>query len=88
MDHNTMGTIMDKMSEEPGLGVKTDSQLTAMMKQRFKLNNIRDFAIHEHVEFKRTGQGTQVIMDYEVRVPLFYNLDLIASFNKEIKLRD
>lgn len=88
MDHNTMSTIMDKMAEEDGLGIKTDSQLLDVMKQRFKLNNIRDFPIHEHVEIKRSGRGTDVVLDYEVRMPLIQNIDMIASFNKQIELRD
>ncbi len=88
MDHNTMSTIMDKMAEEPGMGLKTDTQLVAVMKKRFKLNNIRDFPIREHVEFKRSGKGTEAIMDYEVRLPMVHNLDLIASFNKEIELKN
>ena len=88
MDHNTMSTIMDKMAEENGLGIKTDAQLIDVMKQRFKLNNIRDFPIHEHVEFKRSGRGTDVVLDYEVRMPLIQNIDMIASFNKQIELRD
>ena len=88
MDHNTMSNIMDKMQAETGLGVKTDFQLIDLMKKRFKLNNIRDFPIHEHTEFKRSGRGTDVVLDYEVRIPMISNLDVIASFNKEIELRD
>ena len=88
MDHNTMATILDKMAVEQGLGGRTDSQLIDMLRQRFKLNNIRDFPIHEHVEFKRSGKGTEVIMDYEVRMHVIHNIDMIASFNKEIALRD
>ena len=88
MDHNTMSNIMDKMQDETGLGVKTEFQLIDLMKKRFKLNNIRDFPIHEHIDFKRSGRGTDVVLDYEVRIPLISNLDVIASFNKEIELRD
>ena len=88
MDHNTMSNIMDKMQDETGLGVKTDFQLIDLMKKRFKLNNIRDFPIHEHTEFKCSSRGTDVVLDYEVRIPLISNLDVIASFNKEIELRD
>ena len=88
MDHNTMSNIMDSMADEDDLGLKTDSQLIDVMKKRFKLNNIRDFPIREHVEIKRSSRGTDVVLDYEVRMPLISNLDLIASFNKEIELRD
>ena len=88
MDHNTISNIMDKMQAETGLGVKTDFQLIDLMKNRFKLNNIRDFPIHEHTEFKLISRGTDVVLDYEVRIPMISNLDVIASFNKEIELRD
>jgi len=88
MDHNTMSNIMDKMQDETGLGVKTEFQLIDLMKKRFKLNNIRDFPIHEHLVFKRSSLATDVVLDYEVRIPLISNLDVIASFNKEIELRD
>lgn len=88
MDHNTMSNILDKMATEQGLGAKSDGELRGMMRQRFKVNNIRDFDINQHVNFERTGRGTDVVMDYEVRLPLFQNVDLIASFNKEIELRD
>ena len=88
MDHNTMSSIMDGMSEEEGLGSKRDSQIIDMMIQRFKLNNIRDFPVKEHVEVKRGKRGTDIILDYEVRIPMVHNLDVIASFNKEIELRD
>ena len=88
MDHSTMSSIMDKMAEEPGLGVKGDNELRTIMKKRFKLNNIRDFDLNQHVEFERTGRGTDVVMDYEVRLPLIHNVDMIASFNKEVELKD
>ena len=88
LDHNTMSTLIDKLAAEPGVGLRGDGELRAMMKQRFKMNNIRDFDIEEHVVIKRTPQGTEVVMDYEVRLPLFFNLDLIASFDKEAKLSD
>jgi len=29
-----------------------------------------------------------VILDYEVRVPLFYNLDLIARFDKSVSFKN
>ena len=88
LDHSTMSTLLDKMAAEPGVSLRGDGELRAMMKQRFKMNNIRDFDIEEHVVIKRTPQGTEVIMDYEVRLPLFFNLDLIAAFDKEAKLSD
>lgn len=87
-DHNIMSNVMDSMAEESGLGIRTDADLRDMLKQRFKMNNIREFDIKQHVKFERTGRGTEVVMDYEVRLPLVHNLDIIASFDKRVILRD
>ncbi len=88
MDHNTMSTILDKMSEEPGLGSLGDGSIRDDMRKRFKLNNIRDFDLGKHVSIERHGRGTDVLLDYEVRMPLIHNLDLIAKFDKKVELRD
>ena len=69
MDHNTMSNILDKMGDEQGLGSKGDGELRDIIKKRFKLNNIRDFDIKQHIQFVRTGRGTDIVMDYEIRLP-------------------
>ncbi len=89
MDHNTMSTVMDKMAQEPGMGSKPDSGIMDSMRQRLKLNNIRDFDLKQHVVVDRSNaRGPELILDYEVRVPLVHNLDLIATFYKKVELRD
>lgn len=88
LDHNTMSSVLDKMAEEPGLASNSDGQLREILKKRFKLNNIREFDIKEHVKFPRNGQGTSVVLDYEVRMPLAGNVDMIASFNKTVELKN
>ena len=42
----------------------------------------------ENVKFKRRNRGIDIVLDYEVRVPLISNLELIASFKKEVELND
>jgi len=88
MNHNTMSKILDKMESESGLSGKNDSQLIELMNKRFRLNNIRDFPIGENVKFTRKNRGIDIVLDYEVRVPLISNLELIASFKKEVELND
>ena len=89
LDHNTMSTVMDKMAEEPGMGSKTDVGIMDSFRQRLKLNNIRDFNFKEHAFLDRgSARGTELVVDYEVRIPLIHNLDLIAHFYKKVELRD
>ena len=88
LDHNTMSNILDGLAEEDGLAQKRDYQIEAIIKKRFNMNNIRDFKIHENLEIKRTRNGVEIVMDYEVRMNLIKNVDLITSFDKSVELRN
>ena len=88
MDHNTMANILDGMAAENGMGQNRDDQLQKIIKNKFKMNNIRDFPIAENIVINRTSNGVEIVMDYEVRMPLVKNMDMIASFDKSVELRN
>ena len=88
LDHNTMGTIMEKMSQENGLALQTEASIRDSMRKRLKLNNIRDFDLKENLKIDRSKIGTELVLDYDVRIDLVSNLSLIAAFNKKVPLRD
>ncbi len=88
MDHNTMSNIMEKMSLENGLALQNEANIRDSMRKRLRMNNIRDFDLKEHLKIDRSKVGTELILDYEVRVDLVSNLSLIAAFNKTVPLRD
>ena len=88
LDHNTMGTIMEKMSLENGLALESEGNIRETMRKRLKMNNIRDFDLKEHLKIDRSKVGTELVLDYEVRIDLVSNLSLIAAFNKKVSLRD
>jgi hypothetical protein len=88
LDHNTMGTIMEKMSLENGLALQSEGNIRDTMRKRLKMNNIRDFDLKEHLKIDRSKLGTELVLDYEVRIELVSNLSLIAAFNKKVPLRD
>jgi Domain of unknown function (DUF4845) len=88
LDHNTMSNILDGMAEEDGMAQKRDAAIEKLIKKRFKMNNIRDFNVGENLDIKRTRNGVEIVMDYEVRMNLIKNVDLIASFDKSVELRN
>ena len=87
LDHNTVANLMDKMSEEDGLADRRKTDIVKLLEGRLKLNNIRNFPLEENLEVDRTKNGTDVKLNYEVRVPFVKNVDFIATFSKEIELR-
>ena len=88
MDHNTISNLMDKLAAEEGVGKKRKRDIIAALENRFKLNNIRNFPLEENLTFQKKDYGKAVVLEYEVRVPLVHKIDLIASFDKAIELRN
>ncbi|MBD3649184.1 MAG: DUF4845 domain-containing protein [Pseudomonadales bacterium] len=88
LDYNTMAGVLDSISEIDGMAARRTPDIRDVIDKRFNLNNIRDFPIDENIEIKRTQKGVEIVMAYEVRVPLVYNVDLVASFDKQVALRN
>ena len=88
IEHNTMSNVLDSMAEKDGMAAKAKHTLKESITQKFRINNIRNFPVKDNIEIKRTKNGTEIVMDYEVRMNLFKNLDLIADFNKSVELRN
>ncbi len=87
MDYRTIASVLDKVGEEDGVAGKTRKNLMLMITKKLKINSIRDFNVRENLRVETTEDGRNLILEYEERVPLFKNLDLIASFKKEVRLR-
>ena len=87
LDHNTMSNIIDGVAAEPNIGNKRNIDIQEMIINRFKINNIRDFDWKKNLVIKRDSEGVKIILDYEARVPLAGNVDLMAKFYKEANIR-
>ena len=87
-DNATIERILDGLAAEPEMGSKSTGAIDKIIKARFHVNNIRDFDYSKTLTIVRDNDGARIILDYEVRVPLVYNLDLIASFNKTVALQN
>ncbi|MFT4676337.1 MAG: hypothetical protein ACI831_000328 [Candidatus Azotimanducaceae bacterium] len=88
MDHRTASNLLDKLSTEDGVAIKNKAEISKIVSNRMKLNNIRDFDLEDRLAVNRTKNGAQLVLNYEVRVSVIGNLDAIASFSKEVELRD
>jgi len=79
---------MEKMSQENDLGLQQDEEIRETMRKRLKLSGIREFDLKEHLKVSRGRDGTELTLEYEVRIDLFANLGLIAAFENKVPLRE
>jgi len=70
------------------MAAKNKAQLISAMEKKLKINQIRTLPLEENLTLKSTKDGSQVILDYEVREALVSNVDVVLSFDKKIELRN
>ena len=86
-DFRIMSNVLEGMAEEEGFIHKTDRAIGEAMKKRFRVNGVRTFNIKENIKINRTTLGVELVMDYEVRMDLLRNIDMVVSFDKTVELR-
>jgi hypothetical protein len=88
LDHSTMVTVMQKMSQENDLALLNDAKIRETMGVRLKINNIRKFDLKENLKISRGANRVELVLGYEIRIDLFANLYLVAVFENKVPLRD
>jgi hypothetical protein len=79
IDFYTMKSVLDGLSADD---VRSNSKLADTLKKRFKINNLRGFEISDIITVDRSREGTALLLNYERREHLFYNVDVVITFNK------
>ncbi len=86
MDHYAISKVFDQLATEPGMADRNKKGIINAIDKKLRINQIRNFPLSENLKLEKTERGTKIILKYEVRVPLIQNIDLIASFDKEVEL--
>lgn len=80
MDFNVLKSTADEMVADGSLQRLTVDEIRLGFANALRLNAIYDFNLND-IEIYRGGGRTIITIDYERRVPLVANLDIIAAFN-------
>ena len=72
------------LEEERGLGNKTNREIIAMILKRLDVNMVSSVT-KDDIFIEKIKNTVIVDVEYEVRKPLFGNLDVIISFRKSVE---
>lgn len=86
-DFNIMANVLEGMAEEEGFIHKSDAAIAQTMNKRFRVNGVRTFNIKDNIKINRTSNGVELVMDYEIRMDMLRNIDMVVSFDKTVELR-
>ena len=84
-DSFKVGDVVSSLSSERGLGEKSNSEITKMILARLSVNMVSDVE-KDHVFIEKKKNIVFIDVEYEVRKPMFGNLDVIISFKKSAEV--
>ncbi len=79
MDNNVIVNAMNGMINNNDFESMSISEVRSSLQRSLVTNNIRDFSTGS-VVLTREGDDSFVDINYESRVPLFYNIDIVVVF--------
>ena len=86
MDNNSLKTAIESVAAEKSIGTARKAAVFKKIETHLRRNNVRDFPLEDRLEHKRGNSGAELVVNYEARVDLISNLQLVASFNETYKL--
>ena len=81
LDNTVVQGALEQAGSE-GLRDKKESEIRAVVGRYFMVNNIRDISPRK-VKMVQHRRGTKLVIDYEKRLALFGNVDVVLIFHNE-----
>ncbi|TCK17580.1 uncharacterized protein DUF4845 [Thiogranum longum] len=85
LEYSKVVSVLESLANEPGIGAKPRSEIIKLVNKRFDINDVRKVS-PKLVKLSKDKGITRISIDYERREHLMANLDVVASFSKEIEV--
>lgn len=82
----SVGDVINSMKKEYDLKEKPREEIYNMLRKRLEVNDIKSIQ-KEDIKIQKTTNEVTVTVDYETKVPLFWNVALALSFHKQAVVR-
>ena len=82
----SVGDVVNSLKKEIDLRDKSKEEIYKMIQKRFDVNDIHSVG-KDDIKIQKTVNDVTVTIDYEARVPLFWNVALALSFHKRAVVR-
>jgi hypothetical protein len=75
----SVGKVVASMESDASLRGKSPKEITELLIRRLEVNSVT--LDPKEIKVTRSDRGTQLVVSYERRVPMFGNLDGVARFS-------
>jgi hypothetical protein len=85
MEFGKVTSVLESLKDEPGITGKTRSEIIRMVSKRFDVNDVYNVD-PKLVEVKKDRGVLKVSINYERREHLVGNVDVVATFDKQVEV--
>lgn len=87
MNSFTVGSIVDGLASDAGLSSQDRGEVRSAFQKRLNINSV-DIVTAQMLRFEDVAGGVRLVVEYEHRVDVLGNIDVVATFRKEAVLRN
>lgn len=82
LEYSTVSGAIENVLADGKVGLKSESEIRSDLGKRFSINRVESVAVDD-LDIRKEGGQLSVLVDYEVRENLFYNVDLVMTFHRD-----
>jgi uncharacterized protein DUF4845 len=86
LEYFNVASSVNSLKEVDDLGQKSPEEVRELLKRRMDINDVKRVK-PDNIKITRAQNTTTVTVNYEARVPLLGNIDLICTFAKTAVFR-
>lgn len=85
LEYFSIASAIDSLQNEPEIRSKSVADIRGMLDKRFSVNDIKTIRGRD-VKVENQGGRLRVWVEYEKRVPVLGNIDVVSTFKKEVEV--
>jgi len=85
LDNSTIRNVVKDVASDRSLSDASYDEINKVIRKRMSINSIR-WITSDHVEFVDKDTHTEIRIDYEKRIKMVSNLDIILTFENHANL--
>jgi len=85
LDDYKIKSALEKAAHEFESGAVSKSEIRTSVGKGLEINDINTIQ-PKQIELEESSTGVMIALDYEVRVPMFYNIDAMLKFSHRVPL--
>jgi hypothetical protein len=86
MEYGTVVSVMEDIVKEQTVKKQSPNLIWKTIKKRLEVNSV-NYIQKDHFKYEKGNAADTITIKYEVRTPLFGNLDAVAKFEKSMDIK-